>query len=281
MKRFDMAFSMGFSCGGTMALRRAGLQFASYPLDWIGAPGIVASAKMIASDFAGWFEKDDLQLVAVRGGSFQNNVYQNRKTRFGFPHDFPRFFRFEEKYPETAEKYARRIKRFMGDLGAAKTALVVYIERPINPRATDAELVEAKRILEAKYPAVKFELVYFFLDEGRPAPGSGKDSASPFCETPVAEGITAVACNYVQYDHGEKSHAIDADVQAAYFRERFEVPDRRSAEEKAAYARERKSARKQKFNGKLNALKYRLYRWLERDLQEKGLVPRDFPLWFD
>ena len=87
-----MAFSMGFSCGGTMALRRAGLQYASYPLDWIGSPGIVASAKMIASDFAGWFEKDDLQLVAVRGGSFQNNVYQNRKTRFGFPHDFPLWF---------------------------------------------------------------------------------------------------------------------------------------------------------------------------------------------
>ena len=271
MKRFDMAFSMGFSCGGTMALRRAGLQFASYPLDWIGSPGIVASAKMIAAGFGGWFEKDDLQLVAVRGGSFQNNVYQNRKTRFGFPHDFPRFFRFEEKYPETAEKYARRIKRFMGDLGAAKTALAVYIERPINPRAADADLAEAKRILEAKFPAVKFELVYFFLDEGR------KD----FAETPVADGITAVACDYVQYDHGEKSHAIDADVQAAYFRGRFEVPDRRSEEEKSAYARGKRSARKQKFGGKLNALKYRLYRWLERDLEEKGLVPRDFPLWFD
>ena len=271
MMCFDMAFSMGFSCGGTMALRRAGMQFASYPLDWIGSPGIVASARMIASDFDGWFEKDDLQLVAVRGGSFQNNVYQNRRTRFGFPHDFPRFFRFEEKYPETAEKYARRIKRFMGDLGAAKTALVVYIERPINPRATNADLVEAKRVLEAKFPATRFEIIYFFLDEGR------KD----FAETVIADGITAVACDYVQYDHGEKSHAIDADVPAAYFRGRFEVPDRRSEEEKTAYVRGRKSARKQKFGGKLNALKYRLYRWLERDLEERGLVPRDFPLWFD
>ena len=270
-KRFEMAFSMGFSCGGTMALRRAGLQFASYPLDWIGSPGIVASAKMIASDFAGWFEKDDLQLVAVRGGSFQNNVYQNRRTRFGFPHDFPRFFRFEEKYPETAEKYARRIRRFMSDLGAAKTALVVYIERPINPRAADADLAEAKRILEAKFPATKFELVYFFLDEGR------KD----FAETAVAEGIAAVACNYVQYDHGEKSHAIVADVPAAYVRGRFEVPDRRSEEEKAAYADGKKASRRSKFGGKMNEIKYRIYRKLEKELQEKGLVPRDFPLWFD
>ena len=271
MKRFDMAFSMGFSCGGTMALRRVGLQFASYPLDWIGSPGIVQSAKMIASEFAGWFEKDDLQLVAVRGGSFQNNVYQNRKTRFGFPHDFPRFFRFAEKYPETAEKYARRIKRFLTDLGSAKSALVVYIERPINPRAADADLAEAKRILEAKFPQVTFELVYFHLDEGR------KD----FAETAVGGGITAVACNYVQYDHGEKSHAILADVPAAYLRGRFEVPDRRSAAEKEAYAATRKSDRRKRFGGRLNEWKYRIYRKLEAELQEKGLVPRDYPLWFD
>lgn len=271
MQKFDMAFSMGFSCGGTMALRKAKLQFASYPLDWIGAPGIVQSARMIEGGFAGWFEKEDLQLVAVRGGSFQNNVYQNRKTRFGFPHDFPRFFRFEEKYLETAAKYARRVERFMKELGAAKTALAVYIERPINPRATDADLVEAKRILEAKFPAVKFELVYFFVDRGR------KD----FGETAVADGITAVACDYVQLDHGEISHAIDWDVQFRYFRDRFAVEDRRSDEEKAGYAEGKKADRRKKFGGKLNEIKYRIYRKLEKELQEKGLVPRDFPLWFD
>ena len=254
-----------------MALRRVGLQFASYPLDWIGSPGIVASAKMIAADFAGWFDKDDLQLVAVRGGSFQNNVYQNRKTRFGFPHDFPRFFRFEEKYPETAEKYTRRIRRFRTDLGAAKSALVVYIERPINPRTTDADLIEAKHILEAKFPETRFELVYFFLDEGRKG----------FSETTVAGGITAVACDYVQYDHGEKSHAIDWEVQSRYLKGRFEVEDRRSEAEKMAYAQGKKADRRKKFGGKLTEIKYRIYRKLERELQEKGLVPRDFPLWFN
>ena len=254
-----------------MALRKADLQFASYPLDWIGSPGIVQSAKMIESDFAGWFDRADLQLFAVRGGSFQNNVYWNRKTHFGFPHDFPRFFRFEDKYPETAEKYRRRVERFMRELGAAKTALVVYIERPINPRATDADLAEAKRILAAKFPAVKFELVYFFLDEGR----------RDFAETAIADGITAVACDYVQYDHGEKSHAIDWEVQYRYLKDRFTVVDRRSAEAKSAYAAGKKSDRRKKFGGKLNEIKYRIYRKLEKELQEKGLVPRDFPLWFD
>jgi len=271
MKKFDMAFSMGFSCGGTMALRRAGLQFVSYPLDWIGAPGVVRSAQMVASDFAGWFEKEDLRLVAVRGGSFQNNVYQNVRTRFGFPHDFPRFFRFEEKYDETKAKYDRRIARFLADLGKAKTALVVYIERPINPRAADADLVEAKRILETKFPDVVFDLVYFHLESGR----------TDFAEKAVADGITAVACDYGELDHGEMSHAIRADVPAAYFRGRFVVDDRRSAEEKAAYAAKKKAGRRQHFGSRLNEIKYRLYRKLEKELQEKGLVPRDFPLWFD
>ena len=70
-----MAFSMGFSCGGTVALRRAGLQFASYPLDWIGSPGIVASAKMIAADFVGWFEKATLKLEKPA------YVYESRSGR--------------------------------------------------------------------------------------------------------------------------------------------------------------------------------------------------------
>ena len=68
-KTYDIAFSMGFSCGGSLALRKAGLQFSSYPLDWIGAPGVVRSAKMVAAGFPNWFEKGDLHLVDVRGGS--------------------------------------------------------------------------------------------------------------------------------------------------------------------------------------------------------------------
>ena len=271
MKKFDMAFSMGFSCGGTMALRRAGLQHVSYPLDWIGAPGVVKSAQMVASGFAGWFEKADLRLVAVRGGSCQNNVYQNERTRFGFPHDFPRFFRFEEQFDATKAKYDRRIARFLADLDRAKSALVVYVERPISPRVTDGELAEAKRILAGKFPEVAFELVYFHLETGRKG----------FAEEQVADGITAVACDYGELDHGEMSHAIRADVIANYIDGRFAVEDRRSEAEKAAYAAKRKASRRDRFGGRLNELKYRLYRRLERELQEKGIVPRDFPLWFD
>lgn len=269
-RTYDIAFSMGFSCGGSLALRKAGLQFASYPLDWIGAPGVVRSAKMVAAGFPNWFEKGDLHLVDVRGGSFQNYVYLNRRTRFGFPHDFSRFQTFKESYPAVAEKYARRIARFLPALEAAKSALVVYVERPIDRRVKDAELVEARGILSERYPETSFDLVYFHRVAG----------SDVFYEESVADGITAVACEYAQMDHGEISHAIEWGVQARYLGERFRLAKVPDAAAEAAYEASRKAARRLRFGGKVDEWKYRVYRKLERDLQEKGLVPRDRPLWF-
>jgi len=269
-KTYDIAFSMGFSCGGSLALRKAGLQFASYPLDWIGAPGIVKSARMVAAGFPDWFERDDLQLVNVRGGSFQTNVYLNRRTGFGFPHDFSRFKTFDESFPPNAEKYARRVSRFLSSLSSAKTALVVYIERPIDPRASDGDLVEARRILSERYPETSFDIVYFYR----------VPEAKGFAEESVADGISAVACEYAQMDHGEISHAIAWSVPAKLLEERFglsKVPD---AESEKAYEAQRKAERRKLFGSKIDEWKYRLYRKLEKDLQEKGIVPRDRPLWF-
>lgn len=269
-KAYDIAFSMGFSCGGSLALRDAGLQFASYPLDWIGAPGVVRSAKMVESGFEGWFDKGDMRLFGVRGGTFQTNVYLNSRTGFGFPHDFSRFHTFDEAFSAAAEKYERRIARFMAAVAAAKTALVIYIERPIDRRAPDGDLVEARRILSEKFPGTSFSLVYFHRREG----------AEGFTEESVADGVTAVACEYAQLEYGEVSHAIKWAVQARYLREHFRLSAVPDPAVSAKYEAESRAARRRRFNSLLDKWKYRIYRNLERQLQKKGLVPRDRPLWF-
>ena len=64
MKSYDLAFSLGFSCGTTQALRAAGLQFASFPLDWVGVPSLAVSVRAVEGGFAHWLEADDLKLVA-------------------------------------------------------------------------------------------------------------------------------------------------------------------------------------------------------------------------
>ena len=259
-----------------MALRAAGLQFASLPFDWIGAPGIVAGAKMIASDFEGWLERGDLVLHDVRRGSFNNHIYRNTRTGYGFPHDFSSFYTFDEIFPKIAEKYARRIRRLRELLGRARKVLLVYVERPIWPRGPDADLLETRLILEGKFPGLSIDIIYFHED-----PACGE----PRRET-VAEGITAVACDYREFDHGEVSHTVDIRPLAAYLKSAVTVTDARTEEERRSYAEGKRKARRGKWGTgnalrrKLNEIEFRIFRHLERDLIEKGVVPRDRPMWF-
>lgn len=274
MKSYDLAFSLGFSCGGSRALRRANLQFASYPLDWTGSPGIVASAKMIGSEFSGWLNRDDLELVDVRAGRFGNHIYRNRRTGFGFPHEFSSFQTFDELYAPTVEKHGRRIERLMAHVRAAKQVLAIYIERPINARTKDADLMEAKRILESKFPGVSFDIVYFFHCD---------DAAT----REVTSGVTAVDCAYRQFLNGEVWHEIEYGRIADWLAAHVTVADPRSEAEKQAYAAESREKKRRRFAAegnpirrKLNELEYKLYRHLEESLQEKGVLPRDRALWF-
>ena len=114
MTDYDLAFSMGFGCGCSRALRAAGLQRASFPMDWVGSPGIVASAEMVASGFAGWLDRESLELVDVRRGNGTiNRAYVNRRTGFIFGHDFHHDADVDVAFDEVAEKYARRIERLI------------------------------------------------------------------------------------------------------------------------------------------------------------------------
>ena len=270
-----MAFSLGFSCGCSRALRSANLQFASYPLDWTGSPGIVQSVQMIVNDFAGWLDRDDLELVDVRTGRFGNHIYRSRKTRFGFPHEFSSFLTFDEAYGPTVEKHRRRIERLMEHIRASKRVFAAYIERPINRRVDDADLVEAKRALEAKFPGVVFELAYFFQSDGA------------LSDREVAPGVTAVACDYRQMVNGEVWHEIEYGRVADWLRAHVAVSDPRTDAEKSAYEESRRRAKEKRFAGagnplrrRLNELEYRLYRHLDAALQKKGVLPREKALWF-
>ena len=49
MKTYDFIFSLGASCAVSMSLRDAGLQFASFPFDWIGSPGLLHEVEMVES----------------------------------------------------------------------------------------------------------------------------------------------------------------------------------------------------------------------------------------
>ena len=275
MKQYDFAFSCGFSCGVTQALRAADLQFASFPFDWTASQGFLACAKMIESDFAHWMDREDLELVDIRRGGINKHVYRSRRTHFGFVHDFSSYKTFDENYPKESAKYARRIARLQECLAGAKKVLAICVEWPILPRMTDAELQETKRVLTAKYPQVEFDLLYFYTENE--------------CRVPrvvsSADGITVVANDYRTFEYGELNHEMDNRGLIEYLKANVSVVDPRSEEEKTKYAAGWSKQDKARWHGKnwfedfINRTKFRQYRRLEKFLVKKGLVPRERPLW--
>lgn len=278
MKEYDFIFSLGFSCGTSQALRAAGLQFASYPLDWTGSPGILASAQLIAGDFAGWFEAEDLEIVDVRhGAGFCTRCYRNRRTGFGYSHEFSDFVPFEESYPMVRDTYDRRVERFRAQAGKSRRMLAVYMELPIRKRAADGDVVEARRILSEKFPLAEVDLLYVYVEPGRGAPAVSE----------LVPGVSVAGFDYRKYDHGEVTHFIGWEPLVPLLRSNFRAVDSRSdSERRERTAVERKigSLRwgldKSPFRRWLNKHLYKTYRSIERLLVERGLVQREGPLWF-
>lgn len=275
MNQYDFAFSCGYSCGVTQALRAAGLQFASFPFDWTATPSFRRAAETIAGGFARWMDRGDLELVDVRRGGINKHIYRNRRTGFGFVHDFSSYKTFDDNYPEVAEKYERRIERLQSCFLSAKKILAIFVEWPIFGRVSDEELSDARRILSERYPSAEFEVLYFYCEDGCKVARTVSS----------CDGITVVANDYRTFQYGEINHEMDNRALMRYLRENILVEDPRTPEEKSLYAAGWERQDKARWHGRnwledlVNRTMYRHYRRLERSLVEKGLVPREQPLW--
>ena len=277
MKEYDFAFSIGFCCTCSEALRAEGLQYTSAPFDWIGIDSVLQAPKLIAADFANWFDRDLLDLWDVRIlGGFATRVYRNRKTGIGFVHEFSNADPFETCYDRERTKFDRRIARFRQNLESAQRVLVVYMELPDGRRASDDTIAEARRILREKYPGKEIDLLYMYED--------------PDClewkEVSSADGITVARMDYRTFLDGRLMHVCRHDQVRACVRAYGRVPDRRTPEEKAKFAetklRERRSMLgKGRFERWLNKRLLRWFRDLEAYLERQRIIPGDRPLWFD
>ena len=243
-KMYDLAFAMGRACSCSQALRAAGLQFVSFPLDWAGPPpvpnGLAELVEMICNDFANWFEKDDL--VAPSQGeqttwdSSGADVYHNRRTGFLFPHDFVRGADFDKAYDEAAERYRRRIARLYGLLRSAKRVLLVRIDTPVLELVTSADAcVDARARLMAKFPGVAFDFIYLTIDPARPF--------ARRLEEQVSDGVLHIAFDYVCHRPGAPGYQTETDQTAAALAAHAKVRDYRTREERRSYVRKRRQTR--------------------------------------
>jgi len=158
-RRFDFICSLGSSCLCATSLRDAGLRLSSGPFDWVLGPSLKDRVKLIADDFAGWFEREDLEFIG-NPEKFEHDSYANRRTGYTFPHEFDCGKPLDECYPAVRAKYDRRIARFYERIRASRRVLLVWLENPVvDDRPSDGDVAASLKVLAGKFPGVEVELL--------------------------------------------------------------------------------------------------------------------------
>jgi len=277
MKTYDIAFSLGFGCGTSQAMRAAGMQFASYPLDWVGVPTVETGVDLVVSGFEHWMDADDMELQNVcHAVGFMTRLYMNRRTRLFYTHEFSDMKPFAETYPKVLATYERRIERFLHAMGAARRILAVWMEVPTHGCPDFSRFRAALTSLRARYPGAAVDLLVFAEEPGCAAPKTVLDE----------DGLTIVTADYRKMDGDRIAHFVEVSPLVRYLAANYRVPDGRTPEEKAEFANMDTKIRslrwgpnRSRFRRWLNQRAYKLFRHIESLLQRKGLVHGDVSLW--
>ena len=165
-QKYDLVFSLGEACSSTSSLRRAGLQFKSYPLDWLFGSDFIGRCKIVASCFKRFLEYSDLE-YSYSERSISCDAYHNKYNDLTFNHDFGAGLDLKQTYPAVKDKYDRRISRLLTSINGSNSVLIVYIETPVknHPVVDDNTLIQGCKILAEAFPNTKIDLLYFSHSE--------------------------------------------------------------------------------------------------------------------
>lgn len=274
-RKYDLVFSLGGDCHCATALRRAGLQLLSFPLDWIGpmtdttprkisARGVREKADMICGGFADFIRPDDF---VVEGESREHPTARcyNRRTGWSFYHDFPAFTSLDVSFPEVQRRYERRISRFLELLSRARHALFVHADSLNQDEPTsDEDCVYARERLSRAFPEIRFDCIHI-----RHIPGLPFERRTSTC---VSDGHLRIEFDYAGPDDSADDSIPDIDSLAETLAALAKVRDYRSSRERAAWRR-KALEKKWKANGTDNAIDYRLKKLREKLARLRTRLP--------
>lgn len=257
-RHYDFIFCVGRACIATQSLRRAGLQHATFPWDWIGDPGVYERVEHICSDFRNWPRLEDLEWRQAPELFANRKHVVCRRTGLFFLHEFDPAKTIEEQYPQLAAKYERRIGRLFSCIRSSKRVLLLCVDSPhLKGQTPLDEGRRCRRALAEKFPGVEFDFMQMHIEPGR--------SFAERVDEEVEPGLFHVAYDYRDLKADPKANAVMLDQIAAYLASRFTVRDYRTAEERKSYAErqrrkrdEKLRARMEKFGAKTRAQ----YEWM-------------------
>ena len=263
---YDFAFSIGGACACSQTLRRAGMQFASFPLDWVGKyPSVTFVAELISKDFAGLLVREKM----IDCGPNPDNdmeIYRNGETGIYFLHDFRKGGNFELDYPIIEEKYRRRAERFAAFMKRSGRVLAVYVSVPNREEPKAADLLSARDLIALKYPDAEVDLLWF---------SQLKDVA--FEPSNIERLNNHVFRAAFDFQAAHAPNIADDKVLAPVLRSLVKsVRDYRTAEQKAGYkiaARQKKYAlykAKSFWQYQRNKFYYKLFKHFKNRLERSG-----------
>ena len=258
-KKYDLIFGMGVACSCSQTLRKAGLQFLSFPFDWIGpnsaceayAQDLVRRTDILCSGLLCRLNPADFRF---RGGPLSNGMadYFNERLELQFIHDFPWGGRFDELFPKIRAKYERRVARLLEIISGAKNVLVFKMERPDTPDRTPVEQFRyARERLSARFPDVRFEFLTLRQQDGV----AFEDRRAERLE----DWFTAVTFDYRSRDPEAETYQPDMGLTAKAVRALVSVRDYRTREERRRH-KDALLARKLGNSGCSSLLQFRLKR---------------------
>lgn len=261
-KKYDLAFGIGMACSCSESLRRAGLQYLSFPGDWTipsladdEQPALVHDlpyrARILISPPEDFFAIENIRnLNAVSNTG--REVYANIKTRYVFNHDFPVGSNLNEELPKVAEKYRRRYERLISLICASKRVLVLRVDRPnaLEPTPTE-DAREVIDLLNKTFAPTRFEMLVLSYEKGR-ALGAMKEET-------LAEDLSRWTFDYKNPKPDALPHEIHVPMVGELLASRLAVKDYRTRAERKAHAKAKRLARYARV-GATNVFGYHLAR---------------------
>ena len=253
-KKYDLIFGFGPACSCSQAIRRAGLQYLSFPFDWItptfGQPGwdddVRRRTDIVCSEFRDWLLPNDFSFH----GHHTNGKDKYFNTRHGlmFLHDFPEGVPLAESFPAVAVKYHRRCARLLELIRRSRNVLIVRIDRPdLDYRTPVDDCRYARRMLAERFAPANFDFILLQEDASIP-----RDECQ---EEQIEDGLLRLSLDYRNLKPGADIMQPDTAITAAALRTRFTVSDYRTGDERAAWAHTRKMKRYARY-GAANAFQY-------------------------
>jgi len=233
---YDFAFSLGAACSCTESLRKAGLQFASFPFDWLYGADLRRRTDLLCNDFRGWLRLESFEFAHPARPGHKFDEYANRDTGLIHNHDFLKDTPLAETFPSVKEKYDRRVARLLRQIGKSRRALAVFLSPPTIERATDEDLSYCLSALQRKFPTVAFDVLHVayvhdvaFADR---------------VDRAVGEHIRVVEYDCQAKVGSEYAYAVDIDGVSSWLAEEYAVRDYRTRAEKRALERRAKAEKR-------------------------------------